>query len=237
MLGHTGGQTLTAEEGERTAEDLQANVHILIRSVPPGADVWLDGNKLAEKAPVAVARPRDKTEHVVKLSLGKFSKESQFKYGKGPLTILEEQVGSGEGELAIYGKPSGLKARVDGRAVGTTPMSIDVAPGEHEVVLGGGEYEQIKRVVVVKLGEKTEINPIVPKRGRLSTIAIDSEPEAEIHIDGAARGRTNGEALPLEAGVSHKVTLVVPGEARREFPVKLAPGERRRMFLDLRKRS
>lgn len=221
------------EAAEESAEG--RNVEVYITTTPAGAKVWLDGNALADKTPLLVARPRDGDKHSLKMSLAGYETlETQFEYADGALTMVEQRLTGGDVELAVYGKPSGLEVRVDGKVVGVTPLSIDVAPGPHVVEVGGGERELIVKEIVVEPGKKLTLEPSVPKRGGLPTLDLRSAPTAQVFIDGRPLGETNGSAFPLEPDVRHTVLLVEPGTNRRiEFQVELAAGELRRMFLDL----
>lgn len=211
------------------------NVEVFITTTPPGAKVWLDGNALADKTPLLVARPRDGDQHTLKISLkGYETLETQFEYADGPLTRVDRRLTGGDVELAVYGKPSGLEVRVDGKSVGVTPLSLDVAPGPHRVEIGGGERELIVKEIVAEAGKKITLEPSVPKRGGLPSLDLRSAPTAQVFIDGRPSGETNGPAISLEPDVRHTVLLVEPGTNRRiEFQVELAAGELRRMFLDL----
>lgn len=213
----------------------ERNVEVYISTIPPGAKAWLDGNVLADRTPLLVARPRDGESHTLKVSLKGFDAiESQFRYEEGPLTRVHQALKGGEVELAVYSKPSGLEVRLDGDLVGSTPLSLDVAPGPHEVEIGGGERELIKKKLVAEVGKKITLEPSVPVRGSLPSLDLKSAPTAEVFINGLPLGETNGPAFDLEPDVSHDVVLVEPNSKRRlEFKVELATGERRRMFLDL----
>lgn len=220
----------TADDGSEAR-----NVEVFIRTVPPGAKVWLDGNKLADRSPLLVARPRDGEKHTLEVSLEGYEKvKAEFSYDDGPLTTVEQRLTGGDVELAVYGKPSGLEVKVDGRSVGVTPLSIDISPGPHVVEIGGGERELIKKEIVAEAGKKITLEPQVPKRGGLPTLDLKSAPTAQVFINGQPSGETNGSAFPLEPDVKHTVRLVEPGTSRKvEFQVELTSGERRRMFLDL----
>ena len=220
----------TADEAAK-----ERNVEIYISTIPPGAKVWLDGNALADRSPLLVARPRDGEVHTLKVSLkGYDAIESQFRYEAGPLTRVSQTLKGGEVELAVYSKPSGLEVRLDGDKLGSTPLSVDVAPGPHEVEIGGGERELIKKRVVAEVGKKITLEPSVPMKGGLPSLDLKSAPTAQVFINGLPSGETNGPAFDLEPEVSHDVLLVDPNSKRRiEFKVELGTGERRRMFLDL----
>jgi hypothetical protein len=118
--------------------------------------------------------------------------------------------------------------------VGSTPVSIDVAPGPHRVEVGGGERELIQKDVVAEVGKKITIEPSVPTKGGLPSLDLRSAPTAQVFINGQPSGQTNGAAFRLEPDVTHSVVLIEPGSERRiEFSVELTAGERRHMYLDL----
>ena len=215
---------------------IEAGIAIVVQTQPPGAAVWLDGNRLAQSTPLAVNREASKAKHEIELTLdGHQSVRKTFDVEPGPVTIVSETLRAEPGELRIRTTPSKMPVRVDGKDVGDTPLTVEVASGSRKVEIGGGARALITVDVDVKPGETTRLDRPVPAKGERTTIAIDSAPAAEIHFDGKPIGRRTGDGpFEVEPGVAHRVTLVEPHSKRtRDIQIKLQPGEKKRLFLDL----
>lgn len=211
-------------------------VSLMIESQPPGATVWLDGSKLAEVTPLVVERPLDKNAHDLELSLeGYKSLKKQIKLEDQPLNVVREQLAGEPGELVVRTKPTNLKVLVDGKDVGTSPLSVDVPGGERKIVIEGGEVEPLALTLRITPGQKTTLDRTLAKKGRATTARIVTEPPSKIWLDGNDTGaRADGSAIAVEPGARHKVTLV--DEARglkKEIWIQLDEGEQRTYVLEL----
>jgi hypothetical protein len=74
------------------------------------------------------------------------------------------------GHLDLRSHPGGASVRLDGRAIGTTPVALDVPAGDHVVVLERGTTQLARRAFTVTPGETTAIDiPVKPKAPRVAT--------------------------------------------------------------------
>ncbi len=225
-----------ASRGPTPEGESAAMVSVLIETKPPGASVWLDGNRLAETTPVSVRRERDANEHSIELSLkGHRSLQTRFRLDPGPLTISRSSLVPETGELKVRSKPSNLPVLVDGLEVGRTPVTAQVPWGRREVTIGGEDTERLVVTAEVEAGGTTTVDRAVPARGRRTTIAVLSDPPASLSIDGVDAGHWTGpEPIDVEPGVPHKITLRDgQGQPLRELDLQLEAGERRRLFVAL----
>ncbi len=212
----------------------QPSVAVIIETEPPGATVWLDKSRLADVTPLTVDRPRDSTNHDLEIALPGFTTSKRaFKHDASAVTLIREVLKGETGELVVSSKPANLPVKVDGRELGNTPLTIAVAWGRRKVEIGGGSTEVIVAEVEVEPGNTHTIERTVPKKGQRSTLAISSDPAAEIMLDGRATGRrTNDGSLDLAPAVVHQITLIAAG-VRKDLEIQLEPGEKRRLFLEL----
>lgn len=95
--------------------------------------------------------------------------------------------------LAVESTPPGAKVRLDGREVGTTPLSgLEVPPGSHALVLSLTPYQDDKVTVDLGVGEsRTLRRDLVERKGRLLLRVEPAQATARL-VEGPAPTRTNG---------------------------------------------
>ena len=242
MLGQARTEAQSQQGVFRAAEIAEAELEpgakprmaVVIDTTPSGATVWLDRSRLAEVTPLSVERPRDTEAHEVELALpGYETLERTFRYESDNVTLIRETLKGDTGALGVRSTPSGLRVEIDGLDMGRTPLKVDVPWGMRKVSIGDVGTETVVANIAIEPGGSHTIERTVPKRGERTTLAIISEPAAEIIVDGKATGKhTNDGALDLAPGLLHEITLVTPG-MRKAVQIRLEAGERRQLFLDL----
>jgi hypothetical protein len=120
------------------------------------------------------------------------------------------------GSIAVTSDPSGSPVSVDGVSQGTTPFSMMLSPGPHDIAVGAGA-QVLRRSVTVTSGGDSRMFFELP-RGTESAAAavgglqVDTEPPgATVQIDGEARGVTPLTVADLAAG-DHVVVVQGTGE-------------------------
>jgi len=134
--------------------------------------------------------------------------------------------------VTLSTEPAGAEVSVDGRVLGTTPVTLELTAGERllEVSLDG--YNRWQREIRVFADEPQVIEPIVLSLadGRL---VIASEPaDAAVSVDGEYRGRTPVD-LRLPPNVEHRVALARPGYQSFNRNLRLGPGGVVQIDVDL----
>jgi hypothetical protein len=111
------------------------------------------------------------------------------------------------GTLVVTTNPAGVPVVIDGQARGVTPLTVELAPGSHELRL---EAEGGPRIIpfTVKSGntvsQTIELPKVAPSTGQLSVRS--DPPGARVSVDGVASGVTPLTIEGLTPG-SHAVTL------------------------------
>ncbi|MGE0813821.1 MAG: PEGA domain-containing protein [Vicinamibacterales bacterium] len=140
------------------------------------------------------------------------------------------------GTLVLSSQPPGAAVVVDGVAAGTTPLAVDLPPGEHAVVATGGNGVATELTPTIAAGETAARHvlleapsprpdaagvapqPAPPTAGREAAalpgpsalpgyIRFDVPFAVEIYEDGRLLGSSGGGPLRMAAGV-HTLTLV-----------------------------
>jgi hypothetical protein len=124
------------------------------------------------------------------------------------------------GSVAITSDPSGSPVSVDGVARGTTPFSVALKPGLHEIGVGAGAQLRSQSVnitnggeasIFVELPRDTE-SAAVPIAAAVGGLQVATEPPgAKVLIDGEARGVAPLTVSDLKVG-EHAVVVQGTGE-------------------------
>jgi len=84
---------------------------------------------------------------------------------------LEAQAGKDAAKLMLRSVPKSAWVRIDGKAVGKTPMLLRVAPGVHKVEMEGGQRESGQRQV-----------KLVPKETREIQLTLESHYPTHVEV-------------------------------------------------------
>jgi len=163
---------------------------VLVRSTPPGARVFVDGKDRGQ-TPAAVS-DLSRGEHRVRVVRDGYTSAErrvvlspsqpiqsltvplareprvtpkQTATGVAPVaTKPSETQPAGPGSLVVESRPPGATVIVDGRAVGTTPMTVgDVRAGNHSVRITLDGYTTWSASVDIKGGEQNRVTASLEK--------------------------------------------------------------------------
>jgi hypothetical protein len=157
---------VAAAPGPPAARAQPLSGSLLIRSTPPGAMVFVDDERKGV-TPLAV-RALDLGTRRVRVQRDGFDVENrQVTLTEGrpsrsldvplrPLaTAAAATPGARTGTLVIESRPSGATALVNGRSVGTTPLTLDaLAPGSYSVQLQLAGFRPVTTTVRVVAGSR-----------------------------------------------------------------------------------
>ena len=151
------------------------------------------------------------------------------------MTRVFEALRGGSGELVVRTRPPNLPVFVDGKKVGTSPLSVDVAAGKRRVEIGSEATETVRAEVEIQASQKTTMERTIPRRGVKTTAAFLTQPPAQIHVDGRDTGQlADGRPIQLDPGVKHRITLIdVARQKKREIFVEQGEGDAKTYVIDL----
>lgn len=124
------------------------------------------------------------------------------------------------GSVAVTSDPSGSPVTVDGVSRGTTPFSVALKPGVHEIAVGAGEQLRSQSVSVTVGGDariffelpRGTASAAVPSAAAVGGLQVATEPPgAKVLIDGEARGVAPLTLSDLKVG-EHTVVVQGTGE-------------------------
>ena len=121
------------------------------------------------------------------------------------------------GSVAVTSDPSGSPVTVDGVLRGTTPFSVALKPGLHEIGVGTGAQSKSQSVNVTTGGDARIFFELPRTESAAAPIAVGGlqvatePPGAKVLIDGEARGVAPLTVSDLKAG-DHEVVVQGTGE-------------------------
>ncbi len=137
--------------------------------------------------------------------------------GAAAVGLLEYQRSAGgpvTGSLSLDTTPAGLDIVIAGKTVGRTPMTLPLAPGTYDVLLGSGENTRTIKATIVS-GASTVQHVEMPgsadtAAAQLGALRIHTEPsKLPVFIDGIERGVSPMTVEGVAPG-DHEVTVKSP---------------------------
>ncbi len=220
---------------------------LAISSIPPGATVYID-NVVKGITPVTLTDTAAGSHTLLLRHSGYDDYTRNFitepltpatigatltKSITGPTTQPVPSYGS----VAITSLPSGAAVYLDGSLRGTAPVVIpDVLPGNHEVILSLGGYNDWNQVVSVGSGQTAAVNAVLVARApSTGSLAVTSDPAgAEIYIDGDFKGVSPVTVSGLSAG-THTLSVQLQDYAGTTTNITITAGQTGRIPVVLQK--
>ena len=152
--------------------------------------------------------------------------------GGGELQRLTAKLVPNWSGVRIDSKPRGAKVRVDGKAYGTTPMSLELVEGRHDVELTLAGYKTYRGVVEVEANQALHF-PRVRLEFAEGILALESNPSgATVTVNGEYSGHTPLE-LPLKRGKNHKFEITKAGYEAVLRQIQIEPGQTKKLNVSL----
>jgi serine/threonine-protein kinase len=202
---------------------------LVIESEPPGATVTVDGTKVTGTTPLERAGLDAKRPHVVQVTLAGYKdlvREVTVAEGaRQPLllTLVGEQR-----SLLVTSTPAGAQITVDGRPAGVTPAPVPIEVGKtYSIEVKRGSSAPFKQLLHVEPATPLVLQAKLdaPAPTGFGSLDLQSEPWADISIDGKLLGQqTPARGIRLPAG-THKVMLSNPGFPAKTLVVQIAPNK------------
>jgi serine/threonine-protein kinase len=201
---------------------------ITVESTPPGAQVTVDGERLAQPTPVTRTGLDAGRPHRVRLELpGYHDDVRQVVVRAGADELVRRTLLPAPRTIMVTSTPEGSTVSVDGKPSGTTPVAISVEPGRsYAIDVSKPGLADWHRVVGVNASTplvlEARLEPLSPHG--VGALDLMSQPWADISIDGKPAGQTPRRDIKLSAG-PHKVVLTNPGFPPRSMNVSIVPNK------------
>src|SRR5690606_26217717 len=147
--------------------------------------------------------------------------------GGGTLQELSVELTPNWAPVEIATTPAGAAVLVDGTPAGTTPATLELEAGEHEVEVRLAGYNAWQNKIEVTANQPLTLPAVTLTQadGRVELVSVPSE--AAVSVDGEVRGQTPQE-WRLRPGRAHRGTLTKPGyeAVTRDLSVEADSGRR-----------
>jgi serine/threonine protein kinase len=198
---------------------------LLVTTTPPGIDVSLDGAPPA-KSPF-VARELAPGTHRLKVAArGWVAREAEVTIVAGQLVTYDAVLERPRYTLRIESVPAGASVTVDGKALGETPVDVDVSEQEfHQLSFRHDGYRNRELFLPPDAHDthlKVQLFPVLLHAG---SIIVNSEYAGRVSIDGQDTGEwTPTGEIQLTPG-RHVVELVDNENLKRQRVVNIVEGQ------------
>ena len=222
-------------EGAGVKQDLAVRLApawgtLKISVVPAGARVSVDGKDIGVTPASAQAESGVRQIRIESPGHKTWESSVVVKAGQtlsmGPITL-----GRPDAVLTVRSKPAGAEVTIGGRFRGRTPL-VAALPADiaHDVVISLPGYTNWTQSVFADAGRKITLD--APLKAVLSRITVQGEPaDAELLVDGSARGRTP-QILELTS-VEHAIEVRKDGFVPFTIAVTPAAGIERKIEYKL----
>jgi len=176
------------EKGEAWSMDVQTRVVVSFESEPSGAVVLVDGRLHCPGTPCS--KTLTGGSHKVEMQKESYVPETtSISVGQGMKPVRMILIPD-FGWVTATSSPSGLAVLVDGKQVGTTPLSRhQVSTGPHRVLVSDARYYDSGKQVQVDRGATEEIGvELMPREGGL---VVNARDERGNDLAGHAHGRNH----------------------------------------------
>lgn len=134
-------------------------------------------------------------------------------------------------DVTIGSHPKGAEVVVDGTGAGTTPLTVPLLSGTHDIELRLDLHSPHSQAITVEAGVEADyFIDLTPLPALLSLTSLPAG--AAVSIGNQYRG-TTPLSLTLPSGIDQDISLSRPGYLTLNHPISLAPGEERDLQLTL----
>jgi serine/threonine-protein kinase len=238
---------------EASAEPAARKATLVVKSDPPGAHIWINGEVRAEVTPATIENlPVGKVDVKVGME-GYASKTDKVELTAGPAINRNFTLQKGVLTVQVSGAPSGATATLDGKNV--TLPTIEATPGEpHTVVVSATGYSSKTFKVNGQLGETKKIDAALDKATAGGWVKPGTTSKSDtaaaqpggtgklmvsagggwcnVSVDGKPQGVTPTGAIEVSAG-SHSISCTNADGKTISQGAKVSAGETTRVKFSL----
>lgn len=197
-----------------------------------GADVLVDGESVATTPfPSVDVEPGEREIVVQAEGYVTFTTTMQIE-GRRVEQRLEVELQANSAPVTFVSVPAGATVQVDGRRLGTTPLTLPVSAGRRAATFSKVEYKPATRRFTVRAGDALTVPTVRLALDDAVLVLASDPPGGAVTVNGEPRGET-----PLEIVVAPRRPLSVrvakPGHEIGTLDLEIAPGQKREESLAL----
>ena len=205
---------------------------VFVSSVPPGANVQIDGRLLGNtplRSQLAAGT------YLLEISADGYKTWNSRLVVKPnePQEIKDIKLQPADGKLAIHTKPAGANVLIGGRFIGQTPLKVDLSPHkDHVVQISKAGYEKTTRKVQVPSSTLKQLN--VKLKSQEGIVRLLVEPaDTELLVNGKSWGSAPGQFRLM--AVEHTLEFKKKGYRSHRTRITPRPGFPQELKITLKK--
>ncbi len=218
-------------ENSLTAKLLKPTGSIDIKSNPPEATIYLDGERVGTTPDIL--KSVEIGAHEVEVKMEGFEEwKKTLKVKKGKEFALNVALQLNTGSVNIEGDPSEIRVLFDGNDVGMTPVNLTgIKIGIYDVELQKEGYVSCKKTLKVKAGRENSLTAkLIEMTG---SVNINSKPlNATVCFGGKKIGKTPASITDLPAG-NYQLEVKMDGYELWSDSVNINPGKESTVTAEL----
>lgn len=221
-------QLRPGEQAAVTAKLVSQFGFLSIKSIPPGADVYLNG-KMLGKTPLISSRVLASRASVKVMREDYTPWQNIVTIEPGLDKSMDITLISTAGYLTIGVAPEDAEVQIDGKKVGTGSIKAFKLPvGLHDVKVQKDDYGRKQQFVNIDPDQYASLN--VKLEPTVGYLTVDVTPsDAEVYVDGRKAGTGSMENFKVPVGI-HDIEIRHPSYSRSVLQsVAVQPGETRKM--------
>lgn len=215
---------VTVDERENQTLEMQLQAlpgRVSVDSTPQGASVQVDGAAVGRTPLVDLPLPAG--EYSLRLEEARHLPLEQTLQviGRDEQQQLALELAPAWAMVTVDSLPPGASILLDGEPAGTTPATVEVLQGEHQLILQMPAFADWQKALRIKAGADQDLGQVQlqPAAGELALTSVPSG--ANVTLDGEFQGQTP-LTLELSPGKAHQLDVFKPGYKRYNSSVEMA---------------
>ncbi len=205
---------------------------ISINSTPAGARLAIDGE--ARGVLPVQDLPVEAGSHQLSIAAERYQsyREMLEVTGMDERQSLDIELLPAWADITVTSEPSGATLTIDGEPRGTTPITVEVLEGEHELGIELQHHQSWQQSLEVIAGKPQDLG-ILPLLAADGYLRLVSQPTgANVTVDGEFRGQTP-ITIALRPNRGHRLAVFKPGYRTRNTTLEVAPDQEKSLNLSL----
>jgi formylglycine-generating enzyme required for sulfatase activity len=198
-----------------------------------GAEIWVDGRQIGQTPGSDLEVKAGRRSLVIRADKYQEAKTEIDVDGCRRRQEMDLALIPNWADITIDSIPTRARLTVDGQAAGVTPLTIELAAGEHELVLTAEKFKPWRRAIVVKANQASTLETVrlLPADGTLKVLTKPAG--ANVLLGGNFAGRTPVE-LKIAANIRHSINIYKAGYEKANRRVKLGSEELKTLDVTLK---
>jgi formylglycine-generating enzyme required for sulfatase activity len=134
--------------------------------------------------------------------------------------------------IALESQPAGAQVYLDGEQLATTPATLEILQGEHQLELRLDRFRAWQQQIEVVAGEHQALERVVLEAADAQLLLSSRPAAASVTLDGEYQGQTP-LTLAVEPGSSHRLAIFKAGYNSVNKTVSLEAAEQKEMSVSL----